>query len=250
MQFAFPDRVVWVTGSSRGIGYAIAAAFAHAGAAVVLNGRDPNKLATAEQALREAGYQVFALTGDVRDPQQVEDMVRHILERYGRLDVLVNNAGGNFAAPLESISVKGWHTLIDLNLTSVFLCAKASFPAFVRQGGGVIINISSVAAFEAHPLRAPYGAAKAGVIALTKSMAYEWAKWNIRVHCVAPGAILTEASPWTDPGRQQEAAARVALQRVGSPDEIAGICLFLASEGASYMTGETIRVDGGPHPAV
>jgi 3-oxoacyl-[acyl-carrier protein] reductase len=250
VSFDFSSRVALVTGSSQGIGLAIARSFVAAGASVVLNGRKEGPLEEAAARLGDEGGDVLAVRADVRDWEQVAAMVGRAVERFGTVDVLVNNAGGNFAAALEDVTPNGWRAVVDSNLTSVFYCAKACFPVFREAGGGAIVNIGSVSASFAHPDRAPYGAAKAGVQALTMSMAYEWARYGIRVNCVAPGAIGTEASRFSDPEIQVEAAAEIPVGRVGAPAEVADACLFLASAGAAFVTGTTLVVDGGPHRAM
>lgn len=249
--YDYSGAVVFVTGSTSGIGYEIARGFAASGAQVVINGRDDDRLEQAAERLRDTGAEALRLRGDVRDWSQVTTMVASIEERFGALDVLVNNAGGHFASPLEEISPNGWHAVIDLNLTSVFYCSKACLPVFRRQGHGAIVNIGSIAAFGAHPHRSHAGAAKGGVVALTMTMAHEWAPYGVRVNCVAPGAILTDASPTAnDARRRAEVAERVPMGRAGRPREVAQACLFLASDSATYITGETLRVDGGPRRAV
>lgn len=249
--YDYTDAVVLVTGSTSGIGYGIANSFAASGARVAINGRDDTRLRKAEKSLKDSGAKVLSVRGDVRNWSQVTRMIGIVEEHFGRVDVLVNNAGGHFAAPLEEISPNGWHAVVDLNLTSHFYCSKACFPIFQRQGFGTIINISSIAAFGAHPLRAHAGAAKGGVVSLTMTMAYEWAPYNIRVNCIAPGAILTEASrSANDAKHRSEVEKRVPLGRIGLPKEVAQACLFLASDSATYITGETLKVDGGPRRAV
>lgn len=249
--YDYSGAVVFVTGSTSGIGYEIAKGFAASGARIAVNGRDEGRLRHAAQSLRETGAEVLELRGDVRDWAQVTAMVTAIEEHYGTLDVLVNNAGGHFAGPIEDISPNGWHAVVDLNLTSVFYCSKACLPLFKSNGHSAVVNIGSLAAFGAHPHRAHTGAAKGGVVALTMTMAHEWAPYGVRVNCVAPGAILTEASPtFNDAKRLSEVEERVPMGRAGRAEEVAKACLFLASDGATYITGETLRVDGGPRKAI
>lgn len=247
--YNFRDKVVFVTGGTAGIGYAIARTFMQSGARIAINGRNEARLKQAAKMLDSEGS-VLALAGDVRKWEQVQAMVNQIVEQLGRIDILINNAGGNFSAPLAEISPHGWHAVLDSNLTSVFYCSKACFPSFRKQMAGIIVNIASIAAFGAHPLKAHYGAAKAGVVALTMSMAYEWAPYNVRVNCLAPGPILTDASPFADAQVRSEVEKSIPLGRVGQPAEVADACLFLASDAARYITGTTLRVDGGPHTMV
>jgi len=245
-RFDYSDQVALVTGSSKGIGLAIADALSAAGARVVLNGRDGAALDTAVAELAAKGRDVLGFRADVRDFEAVSAMMEETHRRFGRLDIVVNNAGGVFACPLETLSPNGWRAMLDTNLTSAFYCSKAALPLLRRSGGGVIINISSVAGDHAHPLRAPYGAAKAGLNSLTKSMAHEWAPYRVRVNGIAPGPILTEASRFADPAVAAAVQDDVPLGRLGNPADVADACLYLASDAAGFVTGVTLRVDGGP----
>ena len=244
--YDFTGQVVLVTGSSKGIGLAIAEAFAATGARVMMNGRDGSTLESSVTALRDRGWDVAGFTADTRDFDAVTAMVTETEQRYGGLDVLVNNAGGVFATPLESLSPNGWRALVETNLSSAFYCSRAALPVLRKGGGGAIVNISSVAAYHAHPLRAAYGAAKAGLNSLTKTMAYEWAPYAVRVNGIAPGPILTEASRFADPAVAEAVTADVPVRRLGLPEDVADACLFLVSKGADFVTGVTIPVDGGP----
>ncbi|WP_456598582.1 SDR family NAD(P)-dependent oxidoreductase [Blastococcus sp. SYSU DS0616] len=246
VQYDLAGQVAIVTGSSKGIGLAIAEALTAAGAAVVLNGRDGAAVDAATARLAEKGRDVFGLPADARDFDAVSAMVEETDRRYGRLDVLVNNAGGVFAAPLETLSPNGWRAMVETNLSSAFYCSKAALPLLRRSGGGAIVNISSVAAYHAHPLRAAYGAAKAGLNSLTKTMAHEWAPFGIRVNGIAPGPILTEASRFADPAVAEAVTEDVPLARLGLPQDVADACLFLVCDGAGFVTGVTLPVDGGP----
>lgn len=244
--YDFTGRVVIVTGGSKGIGLAIAKAFGTNGAQVVVMGRDAQALESAAAEVRSLGVDVLAVAGDARDFEQMTTLAAETERAFGRLDVLVNNAGGVFRQPLASLSPNGWKALVETNLSSVFYCSRACLALLRKTGGGVITNIGSIAGMAAHPQRAAYGAAKAGVNALTMSMAHEWAEYGIRVNCVAPGAILTPASRFTDPAVAAAVEDTIPLGRLGRPEEIADMCLFLASDGASFVTGTTVRVDGGP----
>lgn len=244
--FDFTGTVALVTGSSEGIGYAIAERIAASGASVAINGRDGQKLAKAERRLVDKYERIFAAQADVRSHNEVQTMVDQIVERFGTIDVLVNNAGGNFASALEKITPNGWRAVIDSNLTSVYNCSVACFPVFERNHSGVIVNIGSVGGMHAHPMRSHYGAAKAGVHALTLTMAHEWAHHGIRVNCIAAGPVLTDASRFADEEVGARAAATRPLGRLGRPSEIADACAYLISNAASFITGATIVVDGGP----
>lgn len=249
-KYDFTGMTVVVTGASGGIGKAIARAFAQAGAAVAINSRDDAKLQAVVDEFAAAGLRVTAHAADVRDWNAVHDLAAAVERDVGAVDVLVNNAGGNFACALEDMTPNGWRAIVDLNLTSAFYCAHACLPQMKKRKKGSIVNLGSLAAFGAHPLRAHYAAAKAGLVSLTMSMAYEWAPYGVRVNCVAPGAVMTQRSPWSDAEREADVVTRIPMRRVGEPEEIARACMFLASDDASYVTGATIRVDGGPHIAV
>lgn len=248
VSFDFTDRVVVVTGASGGIGSAVADHFAASGADLVVHGRKADVLAERVDAITAAGRAAVAVTGNIRLPETAEEIVRAAQERFGRIDVLINNAGGNFGARLENLSANGWNATIEANLSGAFHLAKACLPALRAAGGGAIVNVGSASAPYAHPLRGAYAAAKAGLASLTRTMAWEWAADNIRVNCVEPGAVMTPASRFAQQETTAQSVARfVALGRIGCPEDIAQVCLFLCSAGAGYLTGETIRVAGGPH---
>jgi 3-oxoacyl-[acyl-carrier protein] reductase len=245
--FDFRDRVVIVTGASGGIGSAIVEMFAEAGAAVVLHGRNADALTEGAERARAAGVKAVTVEGNIRAADTAAALADAALSNFGRIDVLVNNAGGNFGAALTDLSVNGWTATIEANLNGAFYCARACWPTFESQGGGVVVNIGSSSASYAHPLRGAYAAAKAGLASLTRTMAWEWAAQNIRVNCIEPGAVRTKASRFADSEVEERIAAHVALGRVGEPRDIAGACLYLSSDAAGYITGETLVVAGGPH---
>lgn len=246
------DKVVVVTGSAAGIGSVIAVEAASRGAKVVVNSRKAERLEEITKEIERIGSEVLPVAADLRAAEQVDTLVEKARERFGSIDVLVNNAGGRFLAPPEEISPNGWRAVLDTNLTSAFLCARAVLPIMRKQGGGRIVNIGSVAGEGAYPRAAHYGAAKAGLANLTATLGAEWAKHNVQVNCVAPGAILTDASSFTDPTVRERVEAALPGGRIGTPGEIAEVVLFLAGMEGTYLTGQTIRVDGalqGPLPA-
>jgi len=235
-------RVAVVTGGGSGIGRGISTAFAQFGAKVAIWEKDP---ATAESAATEAGGLACAV--DVRDADQVDCAMTVIFETFGVPTILVNNAGGVFASPLLETSPKGWDALIRSNLTHVLLCTQRVARAMVDSGcGGSIINVTSIEGFRAAPGYAAYAAAKAGVVNFTKTAALELAPHGIRVNALAPDVTLTEGIlAIAAPGFEERASRMIPMGRPGHVDEMAGAAVFLASDLSSYVTGQTLGVDGG-----
>lgn len=251
--FALEDRTAIVTGGGTGIGKAIALAFARSGADVAICSRKLEHLEPVVKQIRDLGRRSFAMVVDVRQEDQVKAMVERAVSEWGRLDIMVNNAGASFRARPEDISANGWNTVVGINLTGCFLGCKWAGRHMLERGRGVIVNISSIAGVYGSTAMPHYGAAKAGVITLTRELGTAWARRGVRVNCIAPGPVETEgylevlkqAGP--DGRKTYEAvAARVGMGRWGKVEEIAWPCVFLASDAASWMTGETVVVDGGP----
>ncbi|MDA8351604.1 MAG: SDR family NAD(P)-dependent oxidoreductase [Firmicutes bacterium] len=247
-QYTMHGKVVVVTGSSQGIGKGLAIGLAKEGAKVVVNSRKKEKLEPVVKEIEQTRGEVFPVQADMRRYEDVEDMMQRAAERFGRIDVLINNAGGSFGHTLESLSPNGFDAVVRNNLNQVFYCCKAVRPIMVEQGGGRIINISSVAGLRATPGLGAYGAAKAGVVNLTETMAMEWASDGIFVNCIAPGLIQTEGTeevlmPTPEIKRQFE--EQIPVGRIGVPEDILNACLYLGTEASSYVTGETIKVSGG-----
>ena len=234
-------RVAVITGGASGIGAATARRFAAEGAAVAVIDRDP---AGAEAVADEIGGRAHAL--DVRDGDAVEHAVSQIVGALGRIDVLVNNAGTGDLRPLHTVDDKVWHRLIDVNLTGTFNATRSVVPHMLEAGRGTIVNNASLSGLMPTRNEAAYSAAKAGVIALTKSGALEYGP-TVRVNCVAPGHVRTPLTVvWEQvPEAFEPIAAAIPLGRIGEADEIAEVILFLASDRSSYVTGQTIVVDGG-----
>jgi NAD(P)-dependent dehydrogenase (short-subunit alcohol dehydrogenase family) len=244
------ERVALVTGAGAGIGRAIARAFAAEGAAVVLAERDPETAQAAADEIAAAGGRAMALPTDVRDSDQVAHVVRATCDRFGGLDILVNNVGGTFARPFLEVEEKGWDAMIRLNLKSVFHGTRAAAPRIADRGGGSIINVVSIEGVRAAPLFAAYAACKAAVINFTQSMALELAAQRIRVNALAPDICLTEGLRAMVPAEALERHGHIVpLGRAAQPAEVAGPAVFLASDLASYVTGITLHVDGGTHAA-
>ncbi|MDP9209230.1 MAG: SDR family oxidoreductase [Actinomycetota bacterium] len=240
-------RTALVTGASRGIGRQAALTLAAAGASVVLAARSKEELAEVAAAARRAGAPdaIVAVT-DVLDEEAVEAAVAAAVEGTGRLDVVVNVAGGQgFTAYVADTRTDGWDKVLGLNLRSVFVGCKAAMAHL--PPGGSIVNVASIAGFTASPGLAAYGAAKAGVIALTRTLAVEAAPLGVRVNCLAPGWVRTELTRrmWSDPETSRALVAQVPLGRWADVEELAGPLLLLASDAGSYITGATLVVDGG-----
>ena len=245
--FSLAGRAALVTGSSRGLGYAIAEGFAEAGAALVLNGTDPGRLAVAAAALRAKGYDVTEALFDVTDePVVVAAFAK--LDAAGIADILVNNAGIQLRKPLVDLSVAEWKRVIDTNLTSAFLIGREAARRMIRRGkGGKIINIGSLTSEVARATVAPYTAAKGGIKLLTRSMAAEWAEYDIQANAIGPGYMVTEMNKALieNPTFDAWVKGRTPARRWGKPDELVGAAVFLASAASSYVNGQIIYVDGG-----
>ncbi len=238
------DQVAIVTGASRGIGRAIALALAAVGAKVAVNYASSSQAADAVVAeIQQMGNEAIALQADVSQADQVESLVSAVMNRWGRVDVLVNNAGITRDTLLLRMKPEDWQAVIDLNLTGVFLCTRAVSKIMLKQKSGRIVNIASVAGQMGNPGQANYSAAKAGVIGFTKTVAKELSTRGITVNAVAPGFIVTDM---TDGLKNDEILKYIPLGRFGQAEEVAGMVRFLASDpAAAYITGQVMNVDGG-----
>jgi NAD(P)-dependent dehydrogenase (short-subunit alcohol dehydrogenase family) len=231
-------RVALVTGGTRGLGRAVATALQDAGAAVVVCARN---------APVDPAPGIDCITTDIRDPEQARALVDGVAARHGRLDILVNNAGGSPAVAAQDASARFIDAIIKLNLTAPFYLAQAAYPYMAAQGDGSIVNIASVSAIRPSPGTAAYGAAKAGLINLTQSLAQEWGPQGIRVNAIIAGLMATETAEATYGDAEAQAAVgrSMPLQRMGTGDDIAGAVLWLCSPWASWVSGARINVDGG-----
>ena len=244
----FDGRVAVVTGSGSGIGRATAQAFAGEGARVVVADIDPDAARQSVTGIEAEGGQAIAVHVDVGDEGSIRALVDSVVERYGRLDVLHNNA---YWAPLNrsvtETSLAEWERTIAVTLTGVFLGCKYAIPAMIDGGGGAIVNTASVAALAASPRFGAYVAAKGGVVALTRSVAFDYGASGIRCNAVAPGLVETRATEpvLADPERRAWLTSKILLGRPGQPADIASAVLYLASDESSFLTGQTIVVDGG-----
>jgi NAD(P)-dependent dehydrogenase (short-subunit alcohol dehydrogenase family) len=249
-RFDLSGRVAIVTGGSEGIGKGIAFGLAQAGARIVVAARRQELIAQAVEELNQAGAEAIGLQTDVTNASDVRNMAAKTLEKYGRIDILVNNAGGskgsNFnRGPLLELTEDDLDGAVALNVRSVFLCCKAVVPVMMEQKRGSIVNISSIAGLEAYKDYGFYGATKAAVNNLTGNMAIEWAPY-VRVNAVLPGHIETpRTSELRSPERLAQHISKIAMGRMGTPEDIAGAVVYLASDAAEWTTGETIRINGG-----
>jgi 2-dehydro-3-deoxy-D-gluconate 5-dehydrogenase len=246
--FDVTGKVAIVTGGNGGIGLGIARGLAQAGASIAVAGRNAQKNGAAVKELEALGAKAAAIEVDVRDETSCRAMVAGAVERFGRIDVLVNNAGTNIRKLPQDATLADWREVIDTNLTSAFLCSQAVYPAMVKAGGGKIISIGSMMSIFGGPLMAAYGSSKGGIVQLTRSLAAAWGKDNIQANAILPGFIntdLTKTAKVQIPGLTERVIARTAAARWGEPADFAGIAVFLASAASDYVTGTAIPVDGG-----
>lgn len=250
--FSLEGKTAIVTGGGIGIGKSISIECARAGADVTLCSRRMEHLESTAEEIRRLGKRALPLTVDVRDQEQVHAVVQRTLEEFGTIDILVNNHGASFRAPVEKISLNGWNAVVGINLNGVFLFCQAVGQHMIERQQGVIVNIASIAGVRGSQLMSHYAASKAAVINFTTTLALEWAPHSIRVNCIAPGPIETEGFlqvlHQTNPNAEKvykDIASHVAVGRWGRVEEVAYPTVFLASEASSFMTGTTIYVDGG-----
>lgn len=242
------NKVAIITGASKGIGKAIAIRFAGEGASVVLASRSLNALEDIVQDIKKSGGEAMAVSVDIRKVESINDLVKKTVDRYGRLDLLVNNAGITMGGPSEDISPENWRAALETDLFGVFFASQAAARVMIPQGGGNIINISSVNGILAAPKRAAYCASKAAVNELTKVLAIEWADRKIRVNAIAPGYVRTElVQDVIDKGAISLEAIikRTPQGRIGEVEDIAGLAVYMAGDESSYMTGSIVNIDGG-----
>jgi len=242
------DKVAIVTGGAGGIGSNIARAYAEAGARVAVASRNQENLDKLAADLKTLGADALAVATDVTVPDQVANLVKQTVNAFGGIDVLVNNAGGALVmGNAEELTPEGWSATIALNLTGTYLCAAAVGKVMIRQKSGKVINISSVAGMKGAYNMAPYGAAKAGVINLTMSLAQGWAKHNINVNCIAPGLTATESlkgAGWIPSRERPDGTLVPSLLHPGGPEKVADLALFLASKASDHISGELFAIRG------
>ena len=249
--FSLQDKVALITGASRGIGRSIALAFAEAGAKLAVSSRNkrPPELEKVAEQVRAMGGEALVIPAHVGKKAEVQKLVQGTLQAFGRIDVLVNNAGANpVLSSMVDLEEEAFDKVLEVNLKGAFLMSKAVAKEMIKQGGGRIINISSVSGLRARADQTgAYCISKAALNMMTRVMARELASHNILVNAIAPGSIKTEFSRvnWTDPDRKAQRIREIELKRFGEPEEVVGLALFLATEASSFVTGEIIRVDGG-----
>ena len=242
----FAGKVAVVSGGGTGIGHAITRELARLGAAVVICSRSLEHLEPVRDELAAMGATALALPCNIREPESVEALFAQIVERFGRVDALVNNAGGQFLSPAEAITPKGWHAVVETNLTGTFYMAQAALRHSMREHGGAVVNIVAEM-WRGFPGMAHSGAARAGVVNLTQTLALEWAQYGVRVNAVAPG-IINSSGLKTYPAAVQAQLASIVrdvpAQRMGTEREIAAAVTFLLSPAAAFISGATLKVDG------
>jgi NAD(P)-dependent dehydrogenase (short-subunit alcohol dehydrogenase family) len=246
--FSLAGKKALVTGASRGIGQVIAVAFARAGADVALAARTEAGLAETAAAVRGLGRQAVEIPADLTSRDAAEDVVKAAIKELGQLDVVVNNAGGsNFAAPFLDMRQSGWDKVLRLNLDATMWICQLAGAHMTARGSGSVINVASVAGLAGAPLLAPYGAAKAAVVSLTKTLAVEWGRSGVRINALCPGWTATELNRvmWDSPDGGAATIVNVPMARWGRAEEMAGPAVFLASDASSFMTGQVLVIDGG-----
>lgn len=246
----FTGRVAIVTGGGTGIGFATARQLARLGASVVIASRTVDELeAAAARIAGESGTRCLAVPTDVKEEEAVVRLVERTIAEFGRIDIMVNNAGGTWAARIEDIRTRGWDSIFGLNARSAYLCTREAGRHMIAQKSGTIVNISSMAGITGVGGRAHYSAAKSALQMFTRVTAAEWGRHGIRANCVAAGAIESPRAValWQKNGHDLSQMGRtIPLGRTGTPDEMANTIVFLASDAASYISGQTIAVNGGP----
>ena len=246
--FDLTGKTAFVTGASRGIGQAIAVALAQAGADVALVARTAQGLADTADDVMAAGRRAVVIPADVTDQASVASAAQVAIDQLGYVDIVVNNAGGsNFMVSFRDLRLSGWDKVLRLNLTSAVYVCHAFAGHLLDRGTGSVINVASVAGVSSSPLLTPYGAAKAGLISLTRSLAVEWAAGGVRVNALCPGWTATDLNRnlWEDPQAGPTTVATVPMRRWAAAREMAGPAVFLASDASSYMTGQMLVIDGG-----
>lgn len=246
--FDLKKRVAFITGGNGGIGLGMAKGLAGAGATVVIAGRNKTKAQTALSELRALGGQAEFVELDVLKEASCRQAIQQTADQFGRLDILINNAGTSVRKQPQDLTAEDWHLVMNTNLTSAFFCSQAAYPHMKKLGAGKIINIGSMMSIFAAPYATPYAASKGAILQMARSFAVAWAKDNIQVNTILPGWIdtsMTKTAREQVPGLHEKVLSRSPSQRWGSPDDFAGIAVFLAAPASDFLTGTAIPVDGG-----
>ena len=243
------NKVILVTGGGSGLGKSMAMRFAELGASLVIASRRKDVIADTTSQIRKTGEECLGLQCDVRDMDQVDNMIKNSLNKFGKIDILINNAAGNFISPTEMLSPGGFKAVVDIVLTGTFNCTLAVGKEMIKQKSGNILNIVTTYAWTGSGYVVPSASAKAGVLAMTRSLAVEWAKYNIRTNAIAPGPFITEGA-WkrlAPPGFniKKKLKNRIPLKRFGEHIELANLATYLISEQSGYINGEVVTIDGG-----
>ncbi|MCA9837517.1 MAG: glucose 1-dehydrogenase [Trueperaceae bacterium] len=247
-RFDLTGKVAIVTGGNGGIGLGMAEGLAEAGANIVIAARNQEKSAKALEQVKRYGTEVLALSCDVAEPDSVKTMVQSVIEQFGSINILVNNAGINIRKPPEDLTFEEWRKVVSINLDSAFLCSQACYTHMKAAGGGKILNNGSMLSLFGSSWGAPYSASKGGMVQLTKSLAAAWAKDNIQVNCFLPGFIetpLTESARTQIQGVDEKVTNKTMAKRWGQAEDMKGIAIFLASSASDFITATAIPVDGG-----
>ena len=243
------DKTIVITGGGTGLGKSMATRFAELGANLVITSRRQNVIDETADSLREFDVKVSSIVCDVRDPEQVESMVKQTVNELGPIDILLNNAAGNFISPTENLSANAFKTVVDIVLNGTFNCTQVVGKVMRENNGGVILNIVTTYAWTGSGYVVPSACAKAGVLAMTRSLAVEWAKYGIRTVAIAPGPFPTKGA-WSrlaPPGMgiEKKMKNKIPLKRFGEHDELANLATYLVSDQAGYINGEVVTIDGG-----
>jgi 2-deoxy-D-gluconate 3-dehydrogenase len=246
--FDLTGKVAIVTGGNGGIGLGIAVGLAEAGAAIAIAGRDPEKNAAATAAVQAKGVKAVAIPTDIRKPEACRALVDGTVAQLGRVDILVNNSGINYRKQAQEFTLEDWRDVIDTNLTAAFVLSQAVYPHYVKQGGGKIINIGSIASNMANQFGVAYSPSKGGIVQLARALAVAWARDNIQANTILPGWIdtpMSVRSRATVPGLHETVIERTPAGRWGTPEDFAGAAVYLASAASNYVNGAVLVIDGG-----
>jgi gluconate 5-dehydrogenase len=247
--FDLSGRVAVITGGSIGLGRQMAEGLAEMGAHLALSARKKERCEETAHDMEKLGVLAAAFACDVKDPASVQQMVDATVAQFGRIDILINNAGISWGAPIEDMKLADWNKVLETNLTGTFLCSQAAGKIMIRQKSGKIINVASVAGLRGappeHVMATGYHASKGGVIAFTKDLAWKWAQHNIQVNALAPGWFPTHMSHWVIEQKTEDLLKSIPLRRFGTDHDLKGAAVFLASAASDYVTGHVLAVDGG-----